>query len=280
MDKNANRKIGQAGVCRVKSELLLRGWGVSEPEVDEGVDLIAYDSRNYAVRLQVKASTQFYEKTKSARFYTSRITPRATNKRAAYNPAEVDFLVCVCLPTNEFWVVPACDVKGRVKMHMTIGNDYHRQWVFLTTTKRKIGGDKYWSERSLTMELKRLEDYNARLLEKLRISEVQNEISTCKIQNVYTHLRLDYPSGAIGRILRYGTPIRPELWEQEYSFSKEVQQRFKNNKDQIEHLFSRFKPASGAQRDSATAGFYREVVEVSPAARLVPAHVSRRSELP
>ena len=64
---------------------------------------------------------------------------------------------------------------------------------------------------------------------------------------------------------RYGRNIQPlNLWP---TFCNSLNEQ--SEKD--------FKPASGARGDPATAGFYREVVEVSPAARLVPAHVSRRS---
>lgn len=154
-DKNANRKIGAAGVMRVKGELLARGWEVAEPDVDCGVDLLAWDSRRIA-RIQVKSSVRFYEKTHSSCFACSRLRPEA-GKRSSYSPGDVDFVVCVCLPTGGFWIVPACDVSGKVKIHLTKTSNYHQAWELMSGSPKKIFGDAFKSQRALIFKLRELE---------------------------------------------------------------------------------------------------------------------------
>ena len=209
-DKNANRRIGQAGVMRVKAELMLRGFDVAEPDVDCGVDLIAWDHRSIN-RIQVKATTQRFSKNYCS-FHTTKLVYKDKGKRANYDPKEVDYIICVSIPLNEYWIVPAKDAASRCKMCVSIGDEYHNKWFYLSKCNREIDGDKYGNERELKYIINGLERQIELLKRKLKICETELKISDHKLYNFHYHLRDDLAKWQIYNIEGYGTDLDESKW--------------------------------------------------------------------
>lgn len=122
--------LGQAGVYRACSELLLRGVNCSIPVVDTGVDILLHDGR----RVQVKATKLAARRSKDKqapslgpayRFTLSvkqhgNFDQGSWRRTATSRPFvlrsysdEVDFLVLWGVDEDRFWIVPAavCDQR-------------------------------------------------------------------------------------------------------------------------------------------------------------------------
>ena len=103
--------LGQAGVLRVASELMLRGFPVLFPAVDEGVDLFVEGG----TRIQVKTTKMVLSGGKSS----FRLTPgyRMTRDGKVYLSARnfseyCDFVVLFNVKLDKFWIVPAGLLDG------------------------------------------------------------------------------------------------------------------------------------------------------------------------
>ena len=253
-DKNINRKIGAAGVMRVKAELLARGFDVAEPDVDCGVDLIAWDHRKIN-RIQVKATVQRTSDT-GAHFHATRLVHKQAKSRSSYDPSDVDFIICVSIPLNKFWIIPPKDVFGKAKLYMSVGNQYHDKWIFLSQAGREISGDKLESARELRMKLWELKKLNKKLSESIKKLELENEISEHKIYNYYRYLK-NYLMGQIlnhrdiMNVERYGTIYNTEEWEKNH-FKEDIF-HLTCNLQKREKLYDKLAQCrSGAQGDPAT----------------------------
>ena len=206
------RKIGAAGVMRVKAELLARGFDVAEPDVDCGVDLIAWDHRKIN-RIQVKATVQKTSDTGS-HFHVTRLVHKQAKSRSSYDPGEIDFIVCVSIPLNKFWIIPTKDAFGKAKLYMSVGNQYHDKWIFLSQAGREISGDKLESARELRMKLWELKKLNKKLSESIKKLELENEISKHKIYNYYRYLK----NHLIGQLLNHSDIINVERYGTIYNW--------------------------------------------------------------
>lgn len=110
---------GQAAVYRVASELMLRGWPVAVPCVDDrGVDLVVLPS----VRVQVKSAYlrhhhrvypqgAYWFKFVQGPIVTGGNTIRKRGPRQF--SAECDFVILVGIDQGRFWIVPAPLLDGR-----------------------------------------------------------------------------------------------------------------------------------------------------------------------
>jgi len=274
MDKNANRKIGAAGVMRVKSELLTRGFDVAEPDVDCGVDLIAWDHRGIN-RIQVKATTQVYGKN-SASFYTTRVVRRLSKGRASYDPREVDFIVCVSIPMNEFWVIPVSDINGEAKTRCLIGDEWHNKWFYLSKCNRVVGGDNYGQRRKLKYKIMQLEKFKEKSLYWSKRLSLENDILRCKLGHFHKYFKHRMDRNSVFRIERTSTPLRECEWDQLFDDERRY---VKCTISSLERLYNRLnelkQPANGAWGDPMTVGFSADTVEVSPVPFLFPAHETK-----
>ena len=252
MDKNANRKIGAAGVMRVKSELLLKGFDVAEPDVDCGVDLIAWDHKSVN-RIQVKTTVQKYSPTYAA-FHTSKLVHKCSTSRATYDPREVDFIVCVSIALNEYWIIPAGDVIAKRKTGVRIGDKYHNKWFYLSNCKRSIGGDKYGNARKLAYRITELEKKLLDTEKMLEVSKLKEEISDHQLHNFYRYFRHRMNSKSIETIERYGTEFEEDEWDKLFDSDRHFT---KCNYSRLERLYETLhkaetNPADGTQGDPAS----------------------------
>jgi hypothetical protein len=248
-DKNINRKIGAAGVMRVKAELLARGFDVAEPDVDCGVDLIAWDHRKIN-RIQVKATVQKTSDTGS-HFHVTRVVHKQAKSRSSYDPREIDFIICVSIPLNKFWIIPPKNALGKAKLYMSVGNQYHDKWIFLSQSGREISGDKLESARELRMKLWELKKLNKKLLDSIRRLELKDKISWHKICNYYRYIRKDLTQHGAMNVEKYGTIYDQEEWEKNH-FKEDVIY-FQRNLESLEKLYNNpFQCRSGVQGDPAT----------------------------
>jgi hypothetical protein len=109
--------IGQAGVYRVASELMLRGAGVYLPACDrEGIDLIT----NAGARVQVKtARLGRCRQLEKRRGYHFRFSCSQRGRKHDYvriarkYSEEVDFIVIWGIDEDRFWIVPAAIFDNR-----------------------------------------------------------------------------------------------------------------------------------------------------------------------
>ena len=252
MDKNANRKIGAAGVMRVKSELLLKGFDVAEPDVDCGVDLIAWDHKSVN-RIQVKTTVQKYSPTYAA-FHTSKLVHKCSTSRTTYDPREVDFIVCVSIPLNEYWIIPAGDVIAKRKTGVRVGDKYHNKWFYLSKCNRVIGGDQYGDLRKLKCRVQELNKRLANTSKMLEISKLNEELLEHKLSNFHRYFRHRMDNKSVHRIERYGTQLREEEWDGMFEGDRWYA---KCNYQVLEKLYERINkaktnPADGTQGDPAS----------------------------
>lgn len=115
------RLIGQGGVYRVTSELMLRGHNVLFPAVDTGADIVV----DGGVRLQVKTASLSKPPSNPRGQYTYHFQ-RSTKvgKVRGYTKGrrfseECDFVVLYGIEHGRFWIVPASlldDIKGLTMM--------------------------------------------------------------------------------------------------------------------------------------------------------------------
>jgi hypothetical protein len=259
MDKNANRKIGAVGVMRTKAELLARGFDVAEPEVDCGVDVVAWDSELCVSRIQVKTTSNYCKKTGGARFQTSRMCWK-TKRRDGYGASDVEFVVCYCMPANAFWVLPVSEVIGKVTLYLHEGDDHSEKWERISSNKARILGDKFKSIKQLVDTNRWLESQFEHA--KARIDSLKKEIkhSDEREYNLYYWLTRysGYKRRTIEQIARTGSRFNEEEWRAYYAA----------NEERLDRDYSKFmirgyeiarnacieetNPADGAQRDSAT----------------------------
>jgi hypothetical protein len=122
-----NLQIGEAGVLRVMSEMLIRGYNPYRPAVDDhGVDILVRGG----VRVQVKTSqlnevTKKYVNAGARTAVTKKIyqfglrreswdqRTRKVKRSARFYSQEVDFLIFVGLDESRFWIVPSFLVDGK-----------------------------------------------------------------------------------------------------------------------------------------------------------------------
>lgn len=128
--KNYTSMLGQAGVYRVISELILRGHAPLIPAIDDGVDLMLMNG----LRLQVKTT---FEKSKHYRhrdrysFQLSRSIVLSGAKvkavKARAFSGQCDFLILHAVDEGRFWIIPAAILDGRY--NVTIGDNPRRRYV-------------------------------------------------------------------------------------------------------------------------------------------------------
>lgn len=112
-----NLKTGQAGVLRVASELLLRGFNVAMPIVDDGCDLLA---ENF-IRIQIKSGHLREHPAYPNGLYmfdfrqSSIVTGRNNVRKRGIRDysRDVDFLILWGIEQGRFWVIPSDMVSGR-----------------------------------------------------------------------------------------------------------------------------------------------------------------------
>lgn len=264
MDKNANRKIGAAGVMKVKAELLLKGFDVAEPDVDCGVDLIAWDHRSIN-RIQVKATVQKYSAGYSS-FHTSKLVHKCSKSRASYDPREVDFIVCVSIPLNEYWIIPAAEATAKRKTGVRVGDKYHNKWFYLSKCNRIIGGDKYKSIREVTYKSEELEKRLIETERMLEISKLKEQISEHQLGNFYRYFKHRMDCKSIERIERYGTELDENEWDTMFGSDKLFTER---NYSQLTKLYESLhkienNPAHGTQGDPAAGSSVCRPLETKP----------------
>lgn len=125
--KGLSTIIGMAGNLRVASELMLRGFDVSSPYVDSGIDLYV----NGIVRIQVKTAHIFTKQFSTGQqpcynFFLAR-GPKAKGKGISTKSErrkfsdKCDFVILFGIEQNRFWIVPAALLDNR--MSISLGPD-------------------------------------------------------------------------------------------------------------------------------------------------------------
>ncbi len=153
--KGSSTKIGMAGNLRVASELLLRGFDVSTPFVDSGVDLYV----NGVVRIQVKAAHIFTKQFSTGQqpcynFFLAR-GPKAkgmgisTRSEARVFSDKCDFVILWGIEQSRFWIVPAALLDNR--MSIALGPDI--RWYDIDGIKLQAMLDAGKDQRAIALEL-------------------------------------------------------------------------------------------------------------------------------
>lgn len=148
-------RTGMAGNLRVASELLLRGFDVSIPYVDTGVDLYV----SGCVRIQVKSAhlmTRQYSTGQQPTFnFFLAKGPAAlggglsTKSVARIFSAKCDFVVLWGIEQNRFWIVPAALLDNR--MSIALGPDI--RWVPIDADQLKAKVEAGMTQREIAAEL-------------------------------------------------------------------------------------------------------------------------------
>ena len=203
VDKNINRKIGAAGVMRVKAELLSRGFDVAEPDVDCGVDLIAWDHRKI-YRIQIKTTVQKHSE-KNAIFHITRLTNKANKSRSPYDPGEIDFLICVSIPLNQFWIIPANSIAGKMKANCNIDDDFNNKWFLLSRSGRRVDGIRLEGRFESKIKLQKLQLKYSEFVRTTLLAYENEKQLNFKISNFEKFLyQKNYNKRQIGKISKFG----------------------------------------------------------------------------
>ncbi len=101
------RVIEQIGVAMAVERLLRAGFYVAVPVVDDGYDLLAFDSRRYW-RIQVKAT----ESRSTREQYRIRLS-RGRSRSQTYSPKHVDAFVVVHTAKHIVACIPVAETVGR-----------------------------------------------------------------------------------------------------------------------------------------------------------------------
>ena len=110
-------QIGQAGVCRVMAELILRGHAPCVPAIDVGYDLVIENG----VRLQVKTGTIRKVNNTSGPAYKFVLTQSQkiirNGKEGSVGINRVwsdvcDFVILHGVTENRYWIIPAAMMDG------------------------------------------------------------------------------------------------------------------------------------------------------------------------
>lgn len=107
MDSIHGKVISEIGVAMAVERLLRAGFRVAVPIVDEGYDLLAFDSRRYW-RIQVKASQS------KGKWSRTRIRISCgRSRKVRYCPTKVDAFVVVHTEKRIVMCVPVSATNGR-----------------------------------------------------------------------------------------------------------------------------------------------------------------------
>lgn len=107
MDSAHGKVISEIGVAMAVERLLRAGFRVAVPIVDEGYDLLAFESRRYW-RIQVKASQS------KGKWSRTRIRISCgRNRKARYCPTQVDAFIVVHTEKRIVMCVPVSATNGR-----------------------------------------------------------------------------------------------------------------------------------------------------------------------
>lgn len=143
---------GMAGNLRVASELMLRGFSVSVPYVDNGVDLYV----NGLLRIQVK-SAHVYKRGQGQPSYVFALGrgPKArgggiaTKSTPRIFSEQCHFVVLWGIEQHRFWVVPANLLDGR----MTIYLGPEGRWIATDAERIKVMLESGMTQRDIAKEL-------------------------------------------------------------------------------------------------------------------------------
>ncbi len=114
VDKHTTVRIGQAGVYRVASKLLMMGIRVWFPSVDVGADLMTEDG----VRIQVKSTRWVTRRTCYENgaywfhFNKTKVVNRHVETSGRAMSAESDVVVLWGIDHDRFWIVPSPELDG------------------------------------------------------------------------------------------------------------------------------------------------------------------------
>jgi hypothetical protein len=125
--ENAHGKvISEIGVAMAVERLLRAGFLVAVPIVDDGYDLLAFDSRRYW-RIQVKASAS------TGKWSRTRIRISCGKKKnVRYCPKHVDAFIAVNITTHVVMCVPVSATNGRSRLNWSEADRWQDMGVLRT----------------------------------------------------------------------------------------------------------------------------------------------------
>jgi hypothetical protein len=108
---------GQAGVHRIISELIPRGYAPYLPVVDTGVDILLAGNIRLQVKTTLRASQHHRLPPETFSFTLSKAQTIKQQKFVSCAPRtfseECDFVILVALEAQRVWIVPAVVLNGR-----------------------------------------------------------------------------------------------------------------------------------------------------------------------
>jgi hypothetical protein len=160
-------------------------------------------------------------------------------------------MVCYCIPSNQFWIVPSKDAVGKFKISMNIGNKYNNKWSLLSRSGRLIDGERFESIDKLRTKIWEHQSSVENLRDIIDESKYKIEILEHKIYNYYKYLGQNLTHYAILNVERFGTIHDENEWFVKHfrDDAQKIKYRYEDLCDLHEKLN---KCRSGAQRDSAT----------------------------
>lgn len=107
-----NNLLGQAGVHRIAAELLLRGFHVLFPAVDDGVDL--YTEEGHAVQVKTARLSKVTETWSSyhCQFRSWSCKAGYKKQRSGRIHPKVTHIILWGVDENVFWIIPRAEFKG------------------------------------------------------------------------------------------------------------------------------------------------------------------------
>jgi len=116
---------GKAGEYRVASELMARGFAVYMPVYDHGTDLMLGSGVHIQVKTGQRISSQKpYNHTR----YSFNIRSSKDRNHAIPNSLSgVDFVVLWAMEDNEFYIIPAKQIRGKTNIGFTADTDKRTQ---------------------------------------------------------------------------------------------------------------------------------------------------------
>ena len=124
--------IGLAGEFRVMSELLIRGHNPAKSYLDLGTDIILENG----LKIQIKTTMKQVENNWKTPVFSFSLTAR--ERKIPIDLSSVDFLICVILLDDLFYIIPTKGMKNTSNISIPLSRNgryeqYRNNWELLSS---------------------------------------------------------------------------------------------------------------------------------------------------
>jgi hypothetical protein len=141
----SHRRYGELAEAEFLAKAAGMGFGVSRPWGDERYDFVL-DSGHGFSRVQVKST----RKSRAPRSYGVVVS---SNRLAAYDATEIDFLVAYVVPLDLWYVIPVNKIQGTMTLYFhpdgcrSKWEKYREAWCLMACPHDEIGPSKIVTPR-------------------------------------------------------------------------------------------------------------------------------------